>query len=100
LIERKSFSLSSLWFGGTIHEQKVAKGPYSFKTLVSDRNTQPINSSGVNILLRLILEILEGHDTYHGIKENKNVSQSTVAARERRREIQCSQESDCRRIML
>ena len=57
-------------------------------------------SSGVNILLHLILEILEGHDTCHGIKENKNVSQSTVAARERRREIQCSQENDCRRIML
>ena len=71
-----------------------------FKTLVSDRSTQPINSSGVNILLRLILEILEGHDTCHGIKENKNVSQSMVAAREHLREIQCSQENDCRRIML
>jgi hypothetical protein len=54
--------------------------------LVSDRSTQPINSSGVNILLRLILEILEGHDICRCIKENKNVSQLMAAARERLRE--------------
>jgi hypothetical protein len=71
-INESPLLLARFGFDGTIHEQKVAKRSVLFsRCSFPTRSTQPINSSGVNILLHLILELWEGHDACRFIKETR-----------------------------